>query len=196
MFDVHLKAPMYVMQAAFPVLRKNGYGRIVNTSSNTAFGMVGLAHYAAAKAGVIGLTKALALEGAGDGILVNCVLPNATTPAMENDPIPGFEEDTRFVDAYMAVADRYGTELVSPLAAFLASPACTVTGEAFSALGGRYSRVFYGVTRGWFSPTDAPVTPGDIAEHADEIMAIDDGVLVPEKIRDEYEAVAALFTGG
>ena len=95
----------------------------------------------------------------------------------------------------MAVTNRYGTELVSPLAAFLASPACTVTGEAFSALGGRYSRVFYGVTRGWFSPTDAPVTPGDIAEHADEIMAIDDGVLVPEKIRDEYEAVAALFTG-
>ena len=67
-------------QAAFPVLRENGYGRVVNTSSNTAFGMAGLAHYAAAKAGIIGLTKSLALEGADDGILVNCVLPNATTP--------------------------------------------------------------------------------------------------------------------
>ncbi len=194
-FDIHLKAPFYVTQAAFPVLRENGYGRVVNTSSNTAFGMAGLAHYAAAKAGVIGLTKSLALEGAGDGILVNCVLPNATTPAMENDPIPGFEEDTRFVDAYMAVAGRYETDLVAPLVAFLASPACTLTGEGFSALGGRYARVFYGVTEGWFSPQDAAITPGDIADRIDEITRIDEGFLVPDKIRDEYEAVAALFGG-
>ena len=193
--DIHLKAPVYVTQAAFPVLRENGYGRVVNTSSNTAFGMAGLAHYAAAKAGIIGLTKSLALEGAADGILVNCVLPNAATPAMENDPVPGFEEDTRFVDAFMTVAGRHHAELVAPLVAYLASSACKLSGEAFSALGGRYARVFYGVTEGWFSPRDAAVTPGDIADRIEEVTRIDDGFLVPNKIRDEYEAVAALFGG-
>ena len=193
-FAIHLKAVFHTTQAAFPVLRKARYGRIVNTSSNTAFGMAALAHYAAAKAGIIGLTKSLALEGADDGILVNCVLPNATTPAMASDPIPGFEEDTRFIAAYQAVAGRYGAELVAPLVAYLASSSCTLTGEALSALGGRYARVFYGVTEGWFSPTDQPVSASDVAEHIDEITAIDGPFLVPEKIRDEYEAVAALFT--
>jgi NAD(P)-dependent dehydrogenase (short-subunit alcohol dehydrogenase family) len=193
--DIHLKAAFYVTQAAFPVLRENGYGRVVNTSSNTAFGMAGLAHYAAAKAGVIGLTKSLALEGADDGILVNCVLPNATTPAMANDPVPGFEEDTRFMSAYSAVAGRYDADLVAPLVAYLASPACRLTGEAFSALGGRYARVFFGVTTGWFSPLDSAVSADDIARQIDEITRIEDGFLVPDKIRDEYEEVAALFGG-
>ena len=189
MFAVHLKSVFNVTQPAFPVMREQGYGRIVNTTSNTAFGMSGLASYAAAKAGIIGLTKSLALEGAADGIRVNAVMPNAATPAMVNDPIPGFEDDTRFVEAFGAVSDRFDVALVAPLVAFLASRECPFSGEILSALGGRYARVFYGVSSGWLSPPDAPVSAEDIAAHLPEVMDAQE-FLVPEKIRDEYEAVA------
>jgi NAD(P)-dependent dehydrogenase (short-subunit alcohol dehydrogenase family) len=192
---IHVKGTFFIGQSAFRALRGKGYGRIVNISSNTAFGMAGLSNYAAAKAGIVGLTKSMALEGAADGIAVNAVMPNATTPIMVDDPIPGFEDDTEFVAAFEGVANRFEPELVAPLVAYLASESCGWTGEVFSSLGGRYSRVFYGVTEGWLSPPDGPVSADDIAAHADDIFTIGDEFLVPGKIRDEFEAVAALLRG-
>jgi len=189
-FDVHLKGVFHVSQPAFAQMRKSGYGRVVNVSSNTSFGMGGLINYATAKAGIIGLTKSLALEGAEHGILVNCVLPNARTPIMVDDPIPGFENDTRFMDAFRGVSDRFDPELVAPLVAFLASPGCELTGEALSSLGGRYARVFYGVSEGWMSPPSSSVGADDIARHIDEIMDSDE-FFIPVQIRDEFEQVAA-----
>ncbi|MCK9250756.1 MAG: SDR family NAD(P)-dependent oxidoreductase [Solirubrobacteraceae bacterium] len=186
---VHLKSLFHVTQPALAAMRDSGYGRIVNTSSNTAFGMAGLASYAAAKAGVVGFTRSLAMECAGGDIRVNAVMPNATTPAMANDPIPGFEQDERFLQAFAGVSHRYGTDLVSPLVGFLASEACTITGETFSALGGRYARVVWGVTDGWLSPPDAPVTPADVAAHVDEIMDAS-SLMLPSCIQDEYVAMA------
>ena len=189
-FDVHLKGVFHVTQPAFTKMRENGYGRIVNVSSNTSFGMGGLINYATAKSGIIGLTKSLALEGAEHGILVNCVLPNARTPIMVDDPIPGFEDDTRFMEAFQGVSDRFDPELVAPLVGFLASPNCELTGEALSSLGGRYARVFYGVSEGWISPPASSVRAEDIEHHLDEIM--DSGEFsVPDQIRDEFEWVAA-----
>ena len=188
---IHVKGTVFVAQAAFGQMRAKGYGRVVNISSNTSFGMAGLSNYAAAKAGIVGLAKSMALEGAADGIAVNAVMPNATTPIMVDEPIPGFEEDTRFVAAFEGVSNRFEPELVAPLVAYLASERCGWTGEVLSALGGRYSRVFYGVTEGWLSPPDGPVSTDDIAAHADEIFSIGDEFLVPTQIRDEFEAVAA-----
>ncbi|MGE4425575.1 MAG: SDR family NAD(P)-dependent oxidoreductase [Solirubrobacteraceae bacterium] len=192
---VHLKSLFHVTQPALAAMRDSGYGRIVNTSSNTAFGMAGLASYAAAKAGVVGFTRSLALECTTGDIRVNGVMPNATTPAMANDPIPGFAEDTRFMDAFSAVSHRYGTDLVSPLVGFLASASCTVTGETFSALGGRYARVVWGVGDGWLSPADRPVSPADVAAHIDEIMDTST-LMLPACIRDEYEAMADRLGAG
>jgi NAD(P)-dependent dehydrogenase (short-subunit alcohol dehydrogenase family) len=189
-FDVHLKGVFYVTQPAFKLMREAGYGRIVNISSNTSFGMAGLINYAAAKAGIVGLTKSLALEGAEHGILVNCVMPNATTPIMKDDPIPGFEDDARFMEAFKGVSDRYEPELIAPLVAFLASPNCTLTGEALSSLGGRYARVFYGVTEGWMSPPGTPVTAEEIEAHLEQITSGEE-FFIPTQIRDEFEAVAS-----
>ncbi|MFH2127734.1 MAG: SDR family NAD(P)-dependent oxidoreductase, partial [Pseudomonadota bacterium] len=74
--DVHLTACLLGIQAVTPHMRAKGSGRIVNVSSIRAMhGAIGQAAYAAAKAGVLGLTKSMAKELAGDGILVNCVLP-------------------------------------------------------------------------------------------------------------------------
>jgi NAD(P)-dependent dehydrogenase (short-subunit alcohol dehydrogenase family) len=73
---VNLSGVFHVCRAALPLLRAAGGGRIVNVSSQ--FGLVGGAGspaYAAAKAGVIGLTRAMAVDHAAEGILVNCVCP-------------------------------------------------------------------------------------------------------------------------
>ena len=73
--DVHLKGAFYVSQPAFRLMREQGYGRIVNTTSASGlFGNFGQANYGAAKAGLAGLTRVLALEGAGRGINVNASL--------------------------------------------------------------------------------------------------------------------------
>ena len=189
--DVHVKGAFYVTQPAYRLMKENGYGRILNVSSNTAFGLFGLINYAAAKAGLFGLTTSLAIEGAEHGVLVNALFPNATSTIMENDPIPGFAEDERFMAAFDAVAHNYGPETIGPLVAYLVSPACDVTGEGFSAMAGRYARVFYGHTQGWLCPSGHP-TVEEIAAHMDQIRDTE-GSLVPRSCRDEFEAVAALF---
>src|SRR3989304_277669 len=79
---VNLKGSFLCAQAVLPGMRERGWGRGVNTSSIGALGNIGQANYAASKAGVIGLTKTLALEYAKYGVTVNCVAPGATMTAM------------------------------------------------------------------------------------------------------------------
>ncbi|MBI4673121.1 MAG: beta-ketoacyl-ACP reductase [Chloroflexi bacterium] len=80
--DINLKGTFLCAQAAAVPMMAQKYGRIVNTSSIGALGNIGQANYAASKAGVIGLTKTLALEWARYNIAVNCVAPGATKTRM------------------------------------------------------------------------------------------------------------------
>jgi 3-oxoacyl-[acyl-carrier protein] reductase len=80
--EVNLKGTFLCAQAAAVPMIRQGYGRIVNTSSIAALGNIGQANYSASKAGVIGLTKTLALEWARFHINVNCVAPGATETRM------------------------------------------------------------------------------------------------------------------
>src|SRR6202007_922946 len=78
--DVHLRGAFNVVRPAFPVMCDAGYGRIVLTSSiGGLYGNHGVANYAAAKAGVIGLSNVVALEGASAGVKCNAIVPGAVT---------------------------------------------------------------------------------------------------------------------
>jgi NAD(P)-dependent dehydrogenase (short-subunit alcohol dehydrogenase family) len=133
--DVHLKGPLYVSQPAFVVMREQGYGRIVNTSSASGlFGNFGQANYGAAKSGVAGLTRVLAIEGAGHGIKVNAIAPIAST-RMTHDVLGD-------------LAAKVSPESVSPLVAFLAHEECSVNGHVYSVAGGRVARIVAAETHG------------------------------------------------
>jgi hypothetical protein len=177
-----------VTQAAWPILRQKQYGRVVMTSSaGGLFAMQGESNYAAAKAGVYGLVKALAFEGRQYGILVNAVLPHAATTITGNDPVPGHQQAFK-PGVGDALRPYRVVEAVAPLVGFLASSACTLTGEAYAAGSGRFARVFVAETPGWVAP-QAVVEIEDVVAHLDDIRS-QEGYSVPEHLYEEIELFA------
>jgi short-subunit dehydrogenase len=139
-FDVHLKGAFHVTQPAWVRMREQGYGRIVSTSSAAGiFGNFGQTNYGAAKMGLVGFTRVLAVEGAKYNIKANTIAPLALTRMTEN--LMG------------ALGDKLDPGLVSPLVAFLAHDDCPVSGQTFSVGGGRVAHVFIGETQGYTNPT-------------------------------------------
>ena len=133
---VNLKGPFLVTRELVPDMLAAGWGRIINiSSSSTQTGAPAMAHYVSSKGGVIGLTRALAMEYADKGITVNHVPPGfIDTPLMRQSPI-----DVDAAAATMPMKRPGKPEDIAYAVAYLASEeAGYVTGQTLSANGGRY----------------------------------------------------------
>ena len=132
--DVNLKGTFLCAQAALPGMRERAWGRVVNTSSIGSLGNIGQANYAASKAGVIGLTKTLALEYAKYGVTVNAVAPGPVMTSM----LAGVPDAIRDkIVAQVPVGRIAAPEEIANVHVFLCSDeASFITGQVIFADGG------------------------------------------------------------
>jgi NAD(P)-dependent dehydrogenase (short-subunit alcohol dehydrogenase family) len=184
MRSVHLDGAFYLSQPAFRVMKSQRYGRFVIIASSAGlFGQPLAAHYAAAKAGLLGLTNVIAIEGAQHGILANTVLPFGYS-RMVSETVGDREQllaESSFLNAIKP-------ELVVPLVVFLASRACDFSHHNYSAGAGRYARVFVGLGEGWLADRGSVPTADDIAAHFGQMSAIEP-FTVPMSILDEVAGI-------
>lgn len=160
-WDIHVGGTINVVKPAWQHMAAQKHGRIIAIESSAGlFGLEGQASYAAAKGAIHGLMRTLALEGQPDNILVNAVLPGGysrmTEAALEQGPVLDW------------MRHWMPPELVAPLIVWLASDACAITGEAFSAWSGRIARIVLGTGAGFY-----------------------DGAITPESIDANYAAIAS-----
>lgn len=132
--DVNLRGTWLGCQTAFQLVGTRGWGRIVNIASTAILGTFGQANYSASKAGVVGLTRTAALEGARRGILVNAVAPGVVETAI----VEGVPDAVRSQWLEKTPIGRLGKpEEIAAVVAFLASDdAAYVTGQTIIADGG------------------------------------------------------------
>lgn len=160
--DVHLMGSVNVTKAVWPVMREQNYGRIVMTTSPTGlYGNFGQANYGAAKAGIAGLTRVLALESMKYGITVNTLAPAAWT-RMTEDLMP---EDR---------AQAMAPEKVSPLVVWLCTDeAEKITGRIFCVSGNRIRLLSWQITE--IANKDPLDRPWTVAEVGEQVQATIDG---------------------
>jgi len=141
---VNLLSAFYVGQPAFQAMKAQGNGgRILFTSSASGiFGNFGQSNYGAAKMGVVGLSKTLAIEGAKNNIMVNVVAPWASSRMTRG-------ATDAAADRYASAGDMLAPEKIAPLAVLLCHPACPSTGQTYQAGAGVFSRVTTQLTEGY-----------------------------------------------
>ncbi len=179
--EVHLRGAFYVSQPAFRVMKDNGYGRLVFTSSNAGlFGNFGQANYGAAKAGLVGLANVLAIEGMKYNIKSNVIAPVART-RMTADILGPF-------------AEMVDPNQVTPMVVYLCSESNEYTHEIFTAGGGRFGRIFIGTNEGWFAGQGVVPSVEELSEHLDEIRDISEHI-IPSSINDELMLLGQMLAG-
>ena len=176
---VHVAGSFHTTRAAWPHMVRQGYGRIVMTTSTGMFGLPDNLSYATAKAGVVGMTRSLTVAGAAHGIKVNLIAPAAVT-RLAGGPAgaSAADGDGDGPDAPPQMAP----ELVAPMVAYLAHESCPVSGEIYVAGFGRFSRIFLAATEGYVHTGGAPTledVAGNWAEINDEA-----GYSVPASLTD------------
>lgn len=193
LLDVHLKGAFYVTRPAWKAMREQRYGRILNTCSAAGIlGAEGMSNYGAAVAGLIGLTRVLAAEGADRNIKVNAIAPIAYTRMLAHSIDVAGEQDAASAQAVLddlvgQYLQKLEPALVAPMAAFLTHRDCPVSGEIYTVGAGHVARFFIGRTKGFYSP--APSIE-DVRDHLEEIRD-EAGYTVPGGPADEMSELFA-----
>ena len=160
--DVHLRGAFNVTGPAWKLMREQGYGRIVSTSSAAGiFGNFGQANYG------VGFTNVLAVEGAKFNIKANAIAPLAYTRMTE--------------DLLGSLGEKLQPELVSPLVTYLSHESCESTGRTYSVGGGRVAEVFIAECQGYTSDS---LTPESLRDNWDTVTD-QTGYEVPAAIAEE-----------
>jgi NAD(P)-dependent dehydrogenase (short-subunit alcohol dehydrogenase family) len=161
--DVHLRGAFHVVRPAFPLMCKAGYGRIVLTSSiGGLYGNHRVANYGVAKAGLIGLSNVVALEGAAEGVKCNVIVPGAVTRMAEGIDISAYPPMT--------------PELVAPVVGWLAHESCSITAEMLISIAGRVARAFIAESPGVYRSS---WSIEDVAREMQAIRKTDAPVVFP-----------------
>ena len=180
--DVHLRGAFWVTRAAWPHMREQSYGRVLMTSSASgAMGNFGQTNYGAAKMGLVGLMNVLKLEGAKYNIKVNAIAPIAVTRMTEE-----------LLGNFGITAEQFGPQAVSPAVAYLVSEACELTGDIWAVGGGSVSRIFVGLTDGFFKhPTnEGQLSIEDVTANL-ELIRDTSSYLIPSSNQDEFQKLGA-----
>jgi NAD(P)-dependent dehydrogenase (short-subunit alcohol dehydrogenase family) len=186
MINVHLNGSFYLSQPAYKIMKDQGGGRFVFIASSAGlFGQPNSAHYAAAKAGIVGLSNVISIDGARYGILANTVLPTGYS-RMVTETVGDRDELGAAIPFLRAIEP----ELVVPMVVYLASRACRFTHQNYSACAGRFARVFVGLGEGWRAAPGTPPTAEAIETHLAEIAATEP-FIVPDWIFDEVTQVCS-----
>lgn len=158
---VHLRGAFCVTKPAFNLMREQGYGRIVMTTSGAGlFGNFGQANYAAAKMGIIGLTNVLKIEGAKYNIKTNVIAPIAASRLTEDVMPP-------------QIFEKLKPDFVTPLVLYLSSEACQDSGAIINAALGYYSRTAILTGPGAILSDGVKIpTPEEIQDNWDKVMSL------------------------
>jgi len=138
--DVNVLGLHLATRSVVPAMRKAGSGRIVNIASGAPFkGVPFLLHYVASKGAVVAMTKALAKELGGDGILVNCVAPGFTlSEGVQANPIQLAQLQEISVGARVLRRDQFPEDVVGAVVFFCADGSSFITGQSLVVDGGAY----------------------------------------------------------
>jgi NAD(P)-dependent dehydrogenase (short-subunit alcohol dehydrogenase family) len=167
--DTHLKGTFAVTRAAVPHMRERKWGRFINmTSTSGLVGNVGQANYAAAKMGIVGLTKVVALDMARYNVTANCISPFAWTRMIGTIPT-----ETEAQKARVEKIKKMGPEHIAPMAAFLATEeAKEISGQIFGVRGKEimlfcHMRPVRSIHHdlGWTPERIAEMLPGTLKHH-------------------------------
>jgi NAD(P)-dependent dehydrogenase (short-subunit alcohol dehydrogenase family) len=171
--DVHLTGAFNVTLPAYQLMREQGYGRIVMTSSPAGlYGNFGQTNYSSAKMGLVGFARAIMQEGGRKGVHANVIAPTAATRMTEG--------------LLGTLADDSLPEHITAVVGYLCHETCDLNGEILACAAGRVARAFVGVTPGYF---DRKLSIDLVADNIEQVMA-EDGYTVPGGTMDEMRLIA------